>query len=127
LLHGNRKLTGCGAVILGWSAGEFAEEVGFFHVVLEGFAAVDEDYRNFVGELAAELFVAVDVDVCPVESAATVQFGEALFNDFAEVAAFTGVDHDLAKFGHSAEFNKGGWIYSSDRKLRQWLSFAMAG
>jgi hypothetical protein len=35
------------------SAGEFAEEVGFVHTVLEGFAAVDEDDGDFVGELVA--------------------------------------------------------------------------
>jgi len=99
-------------------AAEFAEEVGFFHAVFEGFAAVDEDYGDFIGELAAELFVAVYVDVLPGEAAAAVQFGQALFDDFAEMAAFAGVDDDLAEFGHWAEFNKGGWIYSSDCKLR---------
>ena len=82
-------------------------------MVFEGFAAVDENYRDFVGELAAELFVAVDVDVLPAESAPAMQFGQALFDDLAEVATFAGVDDDLAKFGHWAEFNKGGWIYSS--------------
>jgi len=87
-------------------------------VVLEGLAAVDEDYGDFVGESAAELFVAVDVDVLPGEAAAAVQLGQALFDDFAEVAALAGVDNDLAKFGHWAEFNKGGWIYSSLSNLR---------
>jgi hypothetical protein len=82
-------------------------------VVFEGFAAVDEYNRDFVGKLAAELFVAVDVDVLPGEAAAAVQFRQALFDDFAEVTALAGVDHDLAKFWHWAEFNKGGWIYSS--------------
>jgi hypothetical protein len=53
----------------GWSAGELAEEIGFVHAVLEGFAAIDEDYRDFVGELAAELFVAVHVYFLPGEAA----------------------------------------------------------
>ena len=103
----------CGywSVTLG-SATEFAEEIGFFHAVFEGLAAVDEDYRDFVGELAAELFVAVDIDVLPSESAAAMQFGQALFDDFAEVAALARVHDDLAQFGHSAEFNKGGRVYS---------------
>ena len=95
------------------SAGEFAEEVGFVHVVLEGFAAVDEDYRDFVGELAAELVVAVYVDVLPGEAAAAVELGESLFDDFAEVAAFARVDHDLAELGHWSEFSKAGRVYSS--------------
>ena len=34
-------------------AGEFTQEFAFVHVVLEGFVAVDEDDRHFVGELAA--------------------------------------------------------------------------
>ncbi len=90
------------------SAGEFAEEVGFVHAVLEGFASVDEDDGDFVGELAAELFVAVDVDILPGEAATAMQFGEGLFDDLAEVTSFAGVDHDLAGLGHSGEFSKGG-------------------
>ena len=87
------------------SAGQFAEEVGFVHAVLEGFAAVDEDYGDFVGELAAELIVAVYVDVLPVEAAAAREFGEVFFHDFAQVASFAGVEHDVAKGGHRGEFS----------------------
>ena len=90
------------------SAGEFAEEVGFVHAVLEGFASVDEDDGDFVGELAAELFVAVDVDILPGEAATAMQFGEGLFDDLAEVTSFAGVDHDLSGLGHWGEFSKGG-------------------
>jgi hypothetical protein len=112
-------LWGCGyRTVTSELAAKFAKEVGFFHVVFEGFAAVDEDYRDFVGELTAELFVAVDVDVLPGEAASAMQFGQALFDDLAKVAAFAGVDHDLAELGHSAEFSKGGRVYSSDCELR---------
>ena len=96
-----------------FSAGEFAEEVGLVHPVLEGFAAVDEDDGDLVGELAAELFVGVHVDVLPVEAAAAMQFGERLFHDFAEVASFAGVDHDLAELGHGGECSKGGRVSAS--------------
>jgi hypothetical protein len=95
------------------SAGELAEEVGLVHAVLEGFAAVDEHDGDLVGELAAELFVGVHVDVLQGEAAAVMQLGEGLFDDLAEVAAFAGVDHDLAKFGHWGECNKGGRICTS--------------
>lgn len=71
--------------------------------------AVDEDYRDFVGELVAQLVVAVDVNFLPVETAAAMKFRERLFDDFAEVASFAGVDHDLAEFRHWSEFSKGGW------------------
>jgi hypothetical protein len=90
------------------STGEFAEEVGFVHAVLEGLAAVDENYRDFVGELAAELFVAINVDVLPGKTAATMQLGEGLFDDFAEMTSFARVDHDLPGLRHCGEFSKGG-------------------
>jgi hypothetical protein len=93
-----------------FSAGEFAEEVGLVHAVLEGFVAVDEDDGNFVGELAAQLFVGVHVDVLPTEAATAMEFGEGLFDDFAEVASFAGVDHDLAEFGHWGECSKLGGV-----------------
>lgn len=82
-------------------------------MVLEGFVAVDEDYGDFVGELAAELFVAVHVHVLPGEAASAMQFGESLFDDFAEMAAFAGVDDDLAEFRHRGEFSNCGWGCSS--------------
>ena len=74
----------------------------FVHAVFEGFTAVDEDYGDFVGELAAELVVGIDVDFLPVEAAAAMQFGEGFFDDLAKVAAFAGVYHDLAGLGHGA-------------------------
>jgi len=106
-----------------FSAGELAEEVGFVHAVLEGFAAVDEDYGDLVGELAAQLFVGVHVDVLPGEAAAAMEFGEGLFDDFAEVASFARVDHDLAEFGHWGEFSKYARVSSSgigDGRARRW-------
>jgi len=95
------------------SAGEFAEEVGLVHAVLKGFAAVDEDYGDLVVELPAELFVGVHIDVLPSEAAAAMEFGEGLFDDLAEMAAFAGVDHDLAEFGHWGEFSKYARVSSS--------------
>jgi hypothetical protein len=96
-----------------FSAGEFAEEVGLVHAVFEGFAAIDEDDGDLVGELAAELFVGVHVDVLPGEAAAAMQFGEGLFDDFAQVASFAGVNHDLAETRHWAECSKGGRVSAS--------------
>ena len=79
--------------------------------------AVDEDYGDFVGEPAAELLVAVDVDVLPGEAASAVQFRQGLFDDLAEVAAFAGVDHDLAEFRHWGEFSNCRWVCSSGYEL----------
>jgi hypothetical protein len=97
------------------SAGQLAKEVGFVHAVFEGFAAVDEDDGDFVGELTAELVVAVDVDVLPGEAAAAVEFGERFFDDFAEVASFAGVENDLPGLRHWGEFSKGGRCSASGR------------
>ena len=84
------------------SAVKFAQKFTLVHAVLEGFAAVDEDDGNFVGELAAQLIVGVDVHVPPGEAATALELGERLFHDLAEVAAFAGVKHDLAGVGHQA-------------------------
>ena len=81
-------------------AGKFAEEFSFVHAVLEGFAAVDKDDRDFVGELAAELFVGVDVDFLPAEEAAAFEFDQAFLDDLTKMAAFAGVDEDLASVSH---------------------------
>jgi hypothetical protein len=72
------------------------------HAVFEGFAAVDEDDGDLVGELAAELVVGVDVDFLPGEAATAMEFGEGFFDDLAKVAAFASVEHDLAGLGHAA-------------------------
>jgi hypothetical protein len=43
------------------SAGQLAEEFTLIEAVFEGFAPVDENHRNFVGELAAQLVTALDI------------------------------------------------------------------
>jgi hypothetical protein len=54
-----------------------------------------------------------------------MEFGEGLFDDFAEVASFAGVDHDLAETRHWGEFSKGGRVSTSgigDGRARRWES-----
>ena len=82
----------------------------FVHPIFEGFAAVDEDDGDLVSKLAAQLFVGVHVDVLPGEAAAAMEFGEGLFDDFAKVASFAGVDHDLAETRHWGECSKLGRV-----------------
>jgi hypothetical protein len=74
----------------------------FVHVIFEGFATVDEDNGDFVGELASELVVGVDVDFLQIEAAATMEFGQSLLHNFAQVAAFAGVNHDMTGGWHKA-------------------------
>ncbi len=52
------------------------------HVVLEGFAAIDEDDRDFVVELAAKFGVGINVNLLPRESSAPRKLGQTLFDDF---------------------------------------------
>jgi hypothetical protein len=81
-------------------ASQFAEEFALIHVVLEGFVAVDEDDWDFVGEAAAQFVVGLNVDFAPGEAAAALQFGQGFLDDFAKVAAFAGVNHDLSQRLH---------------------------
>ena len=83
----------------------------FVHVVFEGFATVDEDDGDFVGELAVELIVGVDVDFLPVEASPAMEFGQRFFDDLAEVTAFAGVKDDLTRLGHAASLAERGRDY----------------
>jgi hypothetical protein len=90
-------------MVSGWNAplaGQLAEEFAFVHVILEGFAAVDEDDGHFVGELATQFIVAIHVDVLPAKTAAPLQLGESFLDDFAKMAAFARVNDDLARLRH---------------------------
>ena len=52
------------------SASQLPQKILFVHSVLEGFAAIDEDNRDFIVKLAAEFGVRVNVYLLPRESAA---------------------------------------------------------
>jgi hypothetical protein len=87
-------------------AGEFAQEFALVHVVFEGFAAVDEDDRDFVGELTAQKIVGIDVDFLPTEQAAALEFDQTLFDDFAEMAALARVNENFTRGFHVAECSR---------------------
>jgi hypothetical protein len=72
----------------------------FIHAVLESFAAVDEDYGDFVGVETAEVIVGVYVNFLPVESGVALKFSQTFFDDLAQVASLAGVDHDLSGLVH---------------------------
>jgi hypothetical protein len=80
------------------SVGEFAEKFLLVHVVLEGFPAINENYRDLVVVLAAESGVSVDIDLLPGEAAAARELVEALFDHLTQMAPFARVDHDAARF-----------------------------
>src|SRR5215472_8185410 len=79
------------------SAGQLPQELLLIQSVLEGFAAVDEDNRDFVGELPAQLVIGLHVHFTPAESAPAFQLGELLFYDFAKMAPLARVHDDVAK------------------------------
>jgi hypothetical protein len=72
----------------------------FIHAVLESFAAVDEDYGDFVGVETTEVIVGVYVNFLPVESGVALKFSQTFFDDLAQVASLAGVDHDLSGLVH---------------------------
>lgn len=82
---------------VGRSAGEFFEEFLLIQPILEGLTPVDEDYRDFVGELATQAVVGFDVNFTPPEAASALQFRKLLLHNFAKVASLAGIHNDLAK------------------------------
>jgi len=82
-------------------AGQLPQELAFVHVVLEGFAAVDEDDGDFVVVLTAEFRVFVNIDFQPSEAAVARELGQALFHHFAQVTALAGIDDDTTRLWHA--------------------------
>jgi hypothetical protein len=74
------------------SAGELAQKFLFIHAVFEGFATVNEDDRDLVVVLTAEVGIGVNIHVAPVEATALMEFDEALLDDFAEMTPLPGID-----------------------------------
>lgn len=91
-------------------AGQFTQEIAFVHVILKGFAAVDEDDGNLVSELAAELVVAVDIYLLPVETAMAMELVQALFDDLAEMAPLAGIENDLPGLRHGGSVTSQPWF-----------------
>jgi hypothetical protein len=80
---------------------ELPEELLLVHVVLEGFAAIDEYDRHFVIELAPKFEVVVDVNFVPCESSAAGEFVKTLLHHFAKVAPFAGIYDDVTRLRHA--------------------------
>ena len=72
------------------------------HSVFEGFAAVNEDDRDFVSELAAKLIVAVDIDLLPIKTAATMELGKAFLHDLAKMTSLARIEDNPARLRHGA-------------------------
>jgi hypothetical protein len=83
------------------SANQLPEEFLLVHVILEGFAAVDKNHRNFIVELAAELEVGVDVYLLPDEPSTAGEFSETFLHHFAKVASLAGIDDDVTGIWHA--------------------------
>ena len=80
---------------------ELPEEFLLVHVILEGFAAVDEYDGHFVIELAPKFEVLVDVNFVPCESSAAGEFSQTLLHHFAKVAAFARIYDDVTRLWHA--------------------------
>ena len=84
-----------------------AQKLAFIHAVLEGFAAVDKDDWNFVGELPPQLFVAVDIHFVPGKPTAALQLTERFLHDLAQVAALCANTQRPAEAGPLGGFYPG--------------------
>jgi len=81
--------------------GEFAEEFLLVHAVLEGLAAINEDDRDLIVELAAKVRVGVNVNLAPGASATAGELRKTLLDHFAQVATLAGIDDDTAGRWHA--------------------------
>jgi hypothetical protein len=101
--------------------GQLLEEFLFVHAVLEGLAAVDEDDGDLIVVLASKLGVGVDVYLSPVETAALVEFDEALLNDLAEMAPFAGIHDDFRVLHNQCSLAGGNPVSKTEEgKIRAW-------
>lgn len=73
-------------------------------MILEGLAAVDEHYGNFIIELPAKFEIGVDVNFAPGKTSSARKLNQALLHHFAEMASFAGVDNDVARICHGRGF-----------------------
>jgi hypothetical protein len=90
------------------SSAQFAEKFLLVHAVLEGFAAVDEDYGDFVRVEASDFGIGVDVDLTPTVAAALLELDETLFDDFAEMTSLAGINYDFPRQRHAKECSSAG-------------------
>jgi len=97
------------------SSAQFAQEFLFIHAVLEGFAAVDEDYGDLVGIEASDFGVGIHVDFSPGEAATLVQLDDALFDDFAEMTSLAGINEDFPRRRHARECSSFGAGFPTHR------------
>ena len=93
-----------GRVKAGTLTGQLPEELLLIHVILECFAAVDEDNRNFVVKLPPKFDIGVDVDFAPRKTAPARKLGEAFLYHFTKVAPFSGVHDDVTRLLHVGGF-----------------------
>jgi hypothetical protein len=80
-------------------------------MVLEGFAAIDEDHRDLVVELATQFRIAIDVDFLPGEAATARELGKTFLYYLAQMTSLARVNHDLPHELH-------GWIVAF---LEEWI------
>src|SRR5207244_12244134 len=79
---------------------QLTQEFAFVHAVLKCLTPVNKHHWNFVGELAAQFVVAIDIDFAPAKTAPALQLNQGFLHNFAEVTTLPGIHHDLAQHRH---------------------------
>ena len=82
-------------------AGELPKKFLLVHVILEGFAAIDEHDGNFIVELAAEFVVGIDIDFVPGKASPAGELVKTFLHHFAKVASFAGIYNDVTRIWHA--------------------------
>jgi hypothetical protein len=69
-------------------AGQLLQELLLVQSILERFASINENDRNFVRKLTAQQVVGLHINFTPAEAASALQFRELFLHDLAEMASF---------------------------------------
>jgi hypothetical protein len=80
---------------------ELAQEILLIHAVFKSLLAINEDDRNFVGELAPERIIGVHINLLPAELGLAGEFGQRFLDDFAKVATLPRIKNNLVGHGQS--------------------------
>ena len=83
------------------SGAQLAKKFLLVHVVLEGFAAIDENYRDFIGIDTPDFGVRIYVNFTPGKATTPLELDEALLDDFAEMTSLAGVNDNFPRLRHS--------------------------
>ena len=85
------------------SGAQFAQEFLLIHAVFKCFAAIDEDYGDFVSIKPPDFGVGVYVNFTPGKAASLLELDDALLDDLAEMTSLAGINDDFPRRRHARQ------------------------